>query len=247
MGGPQQSGNLNGLKSRCSACGNLFADDALYCRSCGAKRDDSSELTAAEKSIRVAALELEQERLTLHAVKSTSAQQQAELAAEREHTLKLEAFVRRIANSPSATVRTGSGFAMDSTAKREAAALLKAAYGGEPLPPPMYSKIPQAWLEAADEAPLSPQDMAAEIMWAADRMGRNGQLSLSELQAFLGAGTTANRRFGAFLDWFTSDRAVRFRQWDRDHDGVITMAELQGAVQAFLAEKAEAQMAKFYA
>eukprot|EP00929_Paragymnodinium_shiwhaense_P028428 TRINITY_DN16477_c0_g1_i1.p1 TRINITY_DN16477_c0_g1~~TRINITY_DN16477_c0_g1_i1.p1 ORF type:complete len:1102 (+),score=238.20 TRINITY_DN16477_c0_g1_i1:137-3442(+) len=231
--------------ARCS-CGNVFMPDSLYCRQCGEKRDDTSELTSAERKIRVAAGDLDQERQALHAVKGQSAHLQAELAAEREHTLKLEAFVRRIANAPSSTVRTGGGFAIDSTAKREAAALLKAAHSGDPLPPPIYPVVPQDWMEAVDDGPLSPQEMTSEIMYAADRMGRNGQLALSELQAFLGAGTEANRRFGTFLDWLTADRSRRFRQCDRDHDGMISIGELHGAVEAFLAEKAELQMTRFH-
>lgn len=49
----------------------------------------------------------------------------ADLAGERCHASRLEDFVRQIAEGPSASVRCGGGFVLDSTYKREAISLLR--------------------------------------------------------------------------------------------------------------------------
>lgn len=47
------------------------------------------------------------------------------IAQERTQTLRLEDFVRRLAVAPSARMRTGGGYAVDNTAKHEAAELIQ--------------------------------------------------------------------------------------------------------------------------
>lgn len=80
---------------------------------------------------RVASLtrESEEERGQLTSLKNELSCLKADLALESNHALKLERFVRRIAEGPSATMRRGGGFALDSAAKREAAGLLKQGSG----------------------------------------------------------------------------------------------------------------------
>lgn len=50
-----------------------------------------------------------------------------DLERERAHSLRLEAFIRKIAISPASSVRTGGGYILDSKAKKEAAMLIREA------------------------------------------------------------------------------------------------------------------------
>jgi len=68
--------------------------------------------------------ELGQDRQELLELKTHLSQMKAEFAKESDHMSRLEDFVRSIAEGPCASVRTGGGFVLDSTAKREAMGLL---------------------------------------------------------------------------------------------------------------------------
>lgn len=202
----------------------------------GASALDGPALKAARSRAQVLHSELDKQRAELAVLKAHCGRIQSELIGESGLSLRLENFVRRVASSPSSTVRCGGGFAMDSAAKREAEMLLKAAESGTPLPQ-AASPAPSSARSPEAEAPatvMTASSAAAEIMKAADRLNRNGQLAITELQAFLGSGTVASRRFGGFLDWLMSDNGRRFRRFDQDHDGTISMSELQQAVASFL-------------
>mmetsp|Transcript_26506 Transcript_26506/g.49966 ORF Transcript_26506/g.49966 Transcript_26506/m.49966 type:complete len:768 (+) Transcript_26506:67-2370(+) len=72
---------------------------------------------------------LRQEEGELTGLKTHLRKLQDDLVAERGHASRLEDFVRRIAKGPSASVRTGGGFVLDSSAKREAVAILQEVSG----------------------------------------------------------------------------------------------------------------------
>mmetsp|Transcript_35465 Transcript_35465/g.77630 ORF Transcript_35465/g.77630 Transcript_35465/m.77630 type:complete len:778 (+) Transcript_35465:159-2492(+) len=90
--------------------------------------------TAVPSGSRSLAQELASDRGEVAALKLRLAQLQEELAGERWHALHLEAFVQRIAAAPSASVRTGGGFMVDSAAKREATWLWREATAGKSVP-----------------------------------------------------------------------------------------------------------------
>jgi len=69
--------------------------------------------------------EVGQEQKKFEDTRSKLVQLQDDLHNEREFSLRLEDFVRRIAAAPPARLRTGGGWQLDSTAKSEAAALLR--------------------------------------------------------------------------------------------------------------------------
>lgn len=79
--------------------------------------------------------ELEASRAELAALRAKKTRVQGELAESRGLALRFEDFTRSMAIGPSTSIRTGGGFVLDSAAKREASALMKAAADGMPLPP----------------------------------------------------------------------------------------------------------------
>jgi len=81
------------------------------------------------------AKELEASRTELAALRAKKTRVQGELAESRGLALRFEDFTRSMAAGPSTSIRTGGGFVLDSAAKREASALMKAAADGMPLPP----------------------------------------------------------------------------------------------------------------
>eukprot|EP00927_Polykrikos_kofoidii_P000748 TRINITY_DN10284_c0_g1_i1.p1 TRINITY_DN10284_c0_g1~~TRINITY_DN10284_c0_g1_i1.p1 ORF type:complete len:1360 (-),score=233.37 TRINITY_DN10284_c0_g1_i1:104-3970(-) len=91
-----------------------------------------------------------------------------------------------------------------------------------------HDEIYQEALKAAARS------MASEIMRAADQVSANGHLTVVELQAFLGPGTVAGRRFGHLLEWLMSDSARRFRQFDRSRKGALELSGLEEAVWEYL-------------
>lgn len=94
-----------------------------------------ADVDAAEARTRELAKELEADRAELAVLRAKKTRVQGELAENRGLALRFEDFTRTMAAAPSASIRTGGGFMLDSTAKREALALMKAAEGGMPLPP----------------------------------------------------------------------------------------------------------------
>jgi len=89
--------------------------------------NSSMELVGAQTRADSLASELAEDRADLADLKTHLSRLKAELSNESSHTSHLEDFVRGIAEGPSASVRRGGGFALDSTAKREAIGLLKEA------------------------------------------------------------------------------------------------------------------------
>jgi len=90
----------------------------------GSVQNANMELIGAQSRAESLATELEQDRSGLLDMKNHLGQLKADLASEASHAARLEDFVRRIAEGPSAAVRKGGGFVLDSAAKREAAGLL---------------------------------------------------------------------------------------------------------------------------
>lgn len=84
----------------------------------------ATELRGATARAESLAIETEDDRFELLDLKNHLSRLKADLANESTHGARLEDFVRRIAEGPSASVRCGGGFALDSTAKREAKGLL---------------------------------------------------------------------------------------------------------------------------
>merc|ERR1712187_759332 len=80
--------------------------------------------------------DLETEKAELVALKAHCSRLRSELSGERALSLRLEDFVRSIETGPCTAMRTGGGYSLDTSAKYEAAALLRAAEAGLPLPPP---------------------------------------------------------------------------------------------------------------
>jgi len=171
---------------------------------------------------------------------------QDELNDQRGHSQRLEDFVRRIS--------TGGRYVLDPMRKKEAASILHAAAQLRPHASgagAARAAVARADAESAVEkdgqpARLTPptveevQGIAAQIMEAADGIVRNGQLSISELQAFLGEGTVGGHQFGHFMNWLLASGSRRFYHWDSDHDGSISLEELEGAVKAYLDEAVSA-------
>lgn len=89
-----------------------------------AKAGPGAELGCALTRMQNLATECDRGQRDLTGLKSKLGQLQDDLAAERTHALRLEEFVRRVALGPSASVRTGGGYVLDDTAKREAHALM---------------------------------------------------------------------------------------------------------------------------
>merc|ERR1711920_152714 len=84
------------------------------CRALDASIGHAKEVTA----------DIDREERNLGVLKSKVGILQEDLACEKDLSLRLEDFVRKIAAAPPARLRTGGGFHLDSTAKSEAAALL---------------------------------------------------------------------------------------------------------------------------
>jgi len=84
----------------------------------------ATELRGATARAESLAMETDDDRFELLDLKTHLSRLKADLANESTHGARLEDFVRRIAEGPSASVRCGGGFALDSTAKREAKGLL---------------------------------------------------------------------------------------------------------------------------
>jgi hypothetical protein len=86
-----------------------------------------AELRGAQTQARAMAEEAQKDDADLINLKSQLSRLKAEMTQETSRAVKLESILRRIAKGPSASVRRGGGFALDSTAKREATALLQEA------------------------------------------------------------------------------------------------------------------------
>jgi len=85
----------------------------------------SNELHASIGQAQEISAEVSGEEQQLEGLRDRLAQMQDDLTSERHFSARLEDFVRRIAAAPPARLRTGGGFQLDSTAKMEAAALLR--------------------------------------------------------------------------------------------------------------------------
>eukprot|EP00928_Gymnodinium_smaydae_P069774 TRINITY_DN5349_c0_g1_i2.p1 TRINITY_DN5349_c0_g1~~TRINITY_DN5349_c0_g1_i2.p1 ORF type:complete len:1308 (+),score=235.32 TRINITY_DN5349_c0_g1_i2:336-3926(+) len=122
----------------------------------------------------------------------------------------------------------------------------RATYSGTPLDP---KTLPQEKSrESAPAVSLPTRKMAAQIMNAADTMSRNGRLTITELQNELGQGnhTISSRRFGDFFDWLMAPGQARprsrtttrmqFKRFDGNHDGAISLVELELAVAEYLGD-----------
>eukprot|EP00927_Polykrikos_kofoidii_P083455 TRINITY_DN8546_c0_g1_i3.p1 TRINITY_DN8546_c0_g1~~TRINITY_DN8546_c0_g1_i3.p1 ORF type:complete len:1750 (+),score=415.55 TRINITY_DN8546_c0_g1_i3:399-5252(+) len=81
--------------------------------------------------------------------------------------------------------------------------------------------------------PATADPLAAKLMAIADRHSKNGQLSVVELETYLGKGTLGGSRFQPFLTWLTSERGKKFKRFDSDHDGTISMEELHRAMDMY--------------
>merc|ERR1719498_131127 len=75
------------------------------------------------------ASEIEHDMAELASFKNHLSRLKADIASETAHAARLEDFVRRIAEGPSASIRRGGGYCLDSTAKRTAMGLLKETQG----------------------------------------------------------------------------------------------------------------------
>eukprot|EP00929_Paragymnodinium_shiwhaense_P113292 TRINITY_DN81562_c0_g1_i1.p1 TRINITY_DN81562_c0_g1~~TRINITY_DN81562_c0_g1_i1.p1 ORF type:complete len:380 (-),score=110.52 TRINITY_DN81562_c0_g1_i1:108-1247(-) len=75
--------------------------------------------------------------------------------------------------------------------------------------------------------------MATEIMHVADRGSKNGLVSVGELLAFL----SSNIKYKSFLDWLMADSKKRFREFDADKSGDMSLPELHKAVGLFVEEQ----------
>lgn len=91
--------------------------------------------------------------------------------------------------------------------------------------------------EVEDWTAVSVITMATEIMAAADKGSQNGLVSVGELMAFL----SSNKRYHSFSDWLLADGKKRFREFDKDKSGDMSLMELHAAVKLFVAEKQEAE------
>eukprot|EP00928_Gymnodinium_smaydae_P036373 TRINITY_DN25437_c0_g1_i1.p2 TRINITY_DN25437_c0_g1~~TRINITY_DN25437_c0_g1_i1.p2 ORF type:complete len:324 (-),score=77.88 TRINITY_DN25437_c0_g1_i1:126-1097(-) len=98
-------------------------------------KNNLSQLQMAQRRASETSEELEVCRGELSELRASCTRLKEQAAEERAIALRFEALVKRVALAPSSTIRTGGGFFLDSAAKREAMALLRAAQAGEPLPP----------------------------------------------------------------------------------------------------------------
>lgn len=81
-------------------------------------------LTARSRAGNLVA-EVAQEERDLVELKARLHRLREEAAAERAHSSRLEDFIRRMAAAPATKMRTGGGFDLDYTARREAASLIQ--------------------------------------------------------------------------------------------------------------------------
>eukprot|EP00929_Paragymnodinium_shiwhaense_P051373 TRINITY_DN25866_c0_g2_i1.p1 TRINITY_DN25866_c0_g2~~TRINITY_DN25866_c0_g2_i1.p1 ORF type:complete len:1361 (+),score=178.91 TRINITY_DN25866_c0_g2_i1:115-4197(+) len=73
--------------------------------------------------------------------------------------------------------------------------------------------------------------LADELMQLMDRIGHNGQLTLTELQAF--GGSSCSKELKSFMQWLTNLRHHKFFEMDTDHDGVLSVEELEASIVEF--------------
>merc|ERR1712232_988979 len=82
---------------------------------------------------------------------------------------------------------------------------------------------------------ISVIEMATQIMEVADKGSKNGLVSVGELLAFL----SGDVRYKPFLEWLMADGKKRFREFDKDKSGDMSLPELHNAVHLFVGEKQE--------
>ena len=86
--------------------------------------------------------------------------------------------------------------------------------------------------EMVPEAPDRFRQVACSIMHIGDRMDRNGELSVTEMDAFL-----CNTQHRDFARWMLGNSQKNFKRFDNDKNGAIDVDELQFAVQVFTKEQ----------
>jgi len=92
------------------------------------------------------------------------------------------------------------------------------------------------YVEAKDAEAQDAGVLAEQIMAAADKIAKNSHLTIVELQAFLGEGTNAGGRYGAFLSWIMANSGVKYRKFDANGNGQLSLPELREAVSAYLTD-----------